>query len=72
MWHPSKHEILSFMVFTGRTPRFTIDNNLNDLCDVFDDHASLEVMAYQMILKMQLITSVHKSLLVNVEHVQRK
>ncbi len=24
-----------FMVLTGRTPRFTIDNNLNGLCDVF-------------------------------------
>jgi hypothetical protein len=53
-------------------PRLTIDNSLNGLCDVFDEQASPEVMANQMILKMQLITSVHKFLLENVEHAQKK
>jgi len=57
-----------FMVFTGRTPRLTIDNSLNGLCDVFDEQASLEVMSNHMILKMQLIASVHKFFLENVEH----
>jgi len=33
------------MVLIGCTPRLTIDNNLNGLCDVFDEQASLEVMA---------------------------
>jgi len=61
-------EYFPFMVFIGRTPILTIDNSLNGLCDVFDEHASLEIMANQMILKMQLIASVHKSLLENVEH----
>jgi hypothetical protein len=40
-----------FMVFIGCTPNLTIDNNLSGLCDVFDEHASPEVMANQMILK---------------------
>jgi hypothetical protein len=53
-------------------PRLTIDNNLSGLCNVFDEQASPEVMGDQMILKMQLIASVHKSLLENVEHAQRK
>jgi hypothetical protein len=26
-----------FMVLIGRTPRFTIDNSLSGLCDVFDE-----------------------------------
>ncbi len=56
------------MVFTGRTPRLTIDNSLNGLCDVFDEQASPEVMSNHMILKMQLIASVHKFFLENVEH----
>jgi hypothetical protein len=61
-----------FFVLTGCTPRLTIDNSLSGLCDVFDEQKNLEVMADQMILKMQMITSVHKSLLENVEHAQRK
>ncbi len=38
------------MVLTGRTLKFTIDNNLNGLCDVFDEHIGPKVMAKQMIL----------------------
>jgi len=53
-------------------PILTIDNNQNGLCDVFDEHASPEIVANQMILKMQLIVNVHKSFLENVEHVQKK
>jgi hypothetical protein len=60
------------MVLTGYTPKFTVDNSLSGLCDVFDEQESPKIMADQMILKMQLIASVHKSLLENVEHVQRK
>jgi hypothetical protein len=60
------------MVFTGPTPRLTIDNSLSGLCDVFYEHANLEVIPNQMIIKMQLIASVHKFLFENVEHVQRK
>jgi hypothetical protein len=49
-----------FMVLNGCTPRLTIDNSLSGLCDVFDEQESPKVMADQMILKLQLIVSVHK------------
>jgi hypothetical protein len=52
-----------FMVLISRAPRLTIDNNLSGLCDVFDKQESPKIMANQMIFKMQLIASVHKSLL---------
>jgi hypothetical protein len=61
-----------FMVFIGCTPRLTIDNNLIGLCDVFDEQENPEFIAKQMILKMQLIANVHKTLLENVEHAHRK
>jgi len=34
-----------FMVLTSRTPILTIDNSLNGLCDVFDEHVGPKVMA---------------------------
>jgi hypothetical protein len=40
-----------FMVLTNHTPRFTIDNNLSGLCDVFDEQDNPEVITKQMILK---------------------
>jgi hypothetical protein len=55
------------MVLTRHTPSLTIDNNLNELCDVFDENAGPKVMVKQMIHKMHLIAGVHKSLLKNVE-----
>jgi len=60
------------MVLTICTPRLTIDNNFNGLCDVFDEFVSLEVMTKQMVQNMQLIVVVHRLLLENVEHVQKK
>jgi hypothetical protein len=60
------------MLFIGRMPRFTIDSTFNGLCDVFDGQENPKVMVEQMILNMRLITSVHKTLLENVEHAQRK
>jgi hypothetical protein len=39
---------------------------------VFDEQDNPKVIAKQMILKMQLIVNVHKTLLENVEHAQRK
>ncbi len=56
------------MVLTGRMLRFTIDNNLSGLCDVFDEQENSKVITMQMILKMRLIASVHKILLKTVEH----
>jgi hypothetical protein len=61
-----------FMVLIGCTSRLTIDNNFNGLCDVFDEFASLEMMVEQMVQKMQFIVVVHRSLLENVEHAQKK
>jgi hypothetical protein len=60
------------MVLTGRMPKLTIDNNLRGLCDVFDEQENPEVITKQMILKMQLIASVHKTLLENVEQAQKR
>jgi hypothetical protein len=60
------------MVLTRCTPRLTIDNIFNGLCDVFDEFAGLEMMAKQMVQKMQLIVILHRSLLENVEHAQKK
>jgi hypothetical protein len=54
------------------TPKLTTDNNFNGLCNVLDEHATLEVMVELMVHKMELIANVHKSLLENVEHVQKK
>jgi hypothetical protein len=61
-----------FMVLTNRTPRFTVDNNLSGLCDVFDEQENPKIIVEQMIFKMQLIAKLHKTLLENVEHPQRK
>ncbi len=61
-----------FMVLIGCMPRLTIDNNISGLCDAFDEQENPEVIREQMILKMWLIASVHKTLLENVEHAQRK
>jgi hypothetical protein len=60
------------MVFISCTLRLTIDNSFTGLCDVFDEQENPEVMAKQIIFKMQLIASVHKTLLKNVEHAQRR
>jgi hypothetical protein len=61
-----------FMVLIRCTPRLTIDNNFNGLCDVFDEFVGLEVTTKQMVQNMQLIVVVHRLLLENVEHVQKK
>jgi hypothetical protein len=40
------------MVLIGCMFRLTINNSFNGLCNVFDEHVSLEIMADEMILKM--------------------
>jgi DNA polymerase sigma len=60
------------MVFTSHTSKLTINNNLNGLCVIFDEHVCLEIVAKQMVLNMHMIANVHKSMLENVEHVQKK
>jgi hypothetical protein len=61
-----------FMVFTRCAPKLTIDNNLNRLHDVFYEYVGAKVMAKYMVQKTLLIVEVHRSLLKNVEHVQKK
>jgi hypothetical protein len=60
------------LVLIRHIPRLTINNNFNSLCDGFDEHVGLEVLAEQMVHKMQLFTNVHKSLLKNIEQDQKK
>jgi hypothetical protein len=55
------------MVLRRRSPKLIVDNSLNELCDVVDEHVGSEVMAEHMIQKMQLVSCIHKSMLENVE-----
>jgi len=61
-----------FMILTGRSPRLRADNYLNALTDVTDDSANVEVAAAQFLQKVRLITSIHESILLNVEQAQQK
>ncbi len=56
-----------YMVLRRRSPKLIVDNSLNELCDVVDEHVGSEVMAEHMIQKMQLVSCIHKSMLENVE-----
>jgi hypothetical protein len=56
-----------FMILTGRSPRLRADNYLNALTDVTDDSADVEVVAAQFLKKVELIASIHESVLLNVE-----
>ncbi len=61
-----------FMVLTGRTPRLRADNCLNTLTDEIDDTATVEDMATRFLEKVKLISSIHESVLFNVEQTQKK
>ncbi len=37
------------MVLIERTPRLTIDNNLNGFCDLFNEFKGVEAMVEQMV-----------------------
>jgi len=60
------------MILTGRTPRLRADNYLHGLTAVIDDDVDVEVAAAQFLQKMKLITSIHESVLLNVEQAQQK
>ncbi len=60
------------MVLTRCNPRLAIDNNLNGLCELVDEQMGLETIVEQMIQKMQLVFSIFKTLLENVEQAQKK
>ncbi len=56
-----------FMILTGRSPHLKADNYLNALTDVTDDSANVEVAVAQFLKKVELIASIHESVLLNVE-----
>jgi len=61
-----------FMILTSRSPRLRADNYLNALTNMIDDIANVEDTAIQFLEKVRLIASIHESVLLNVEQVQKK
>jgi hypothetical protein len=61
-----------FMILTGRSPRLRADNYLSALTDIINDSADVETTAAQFLEKVNLIASIHESVLFNVEQAQRK
>ncbi len=62
----------SFMILTGRSPCLKVDNYLSALTGVVDDGGDVEQIAAQFLEKVQLIASIHESVLLNVEQAQKK
>jgi hypothetical protein len=60
------------MILTGHTPRLRADNYLHALTQVTDDGVDVEVATAQFLQKMELITSIHEDVLLNVEQAQKK
>jgi hypothetical protein len=60
------------MILTGRTPRLRADNYLHALTAVTDDGVDVEVATAQFLQKVELITSIHDNVLLNVEHAQKQ
>jgi len=65
-------KLFPFMILTSCSPRLRADNYLSALTDVTDDSADVEVVVAQFLQKVRLITSIHESILLNVEHAQQK
>jgi hypothetical protein len=59
-----------FMVFIERTLRLKVDNFLSELTQTFDEELGVEQFIEQMIVKMELITKLHKAVLGNNELAQ--
>jgi len=60
------------MILTGRTPHLKADNYLHALTTETDVGAEVEVATTQFLQKMELIASIHKNVLLNVEQVQKQ
>jgi hypothetical protein len=60
------------MILTGRTPRLRADNYLHALITETNVGAEVEVAAAQFLQKMELIASIHKNVLLNVEQAQKQ
>jgi hypothetical protein len=67
MWCSGQHQVLSFMVLIGRTPRFTCDNGLSAFTNVEKDELTLEEMTQLMVEKLKLIFNMHSYVLENVD-----
>ncbi len=61
-----------FMILIGRTPRLRVDNYLHALTAETDASADVEVTTAQFLQKMELIASIHKNVLLNVEQAQKQ
>ncbi len=61
-----------FMVLTGRSPRLRADNYLSALTGVVNDGVDVEQITAQFLEKVNLIASIHESVLLNVERAQKR
>ncbi len=61
-----------FMIMTGRSPRLRANNYLDALTNEVDDTSNIEDIAVQFLEKVQLIASIHESVLLYVEQTQKK
>jgi len=61
-----------FMILTGRTPRLRADNYLQALTTETNDGDDIEETAAQFLQKMELIGSIHNSVLCTVEQAQKQ
>jgi len=60
------------MILTGRTPHFRANNYLHALTTKTDVGAEVKVATAQFLQKMELITSIHENVLLNVEQAQKQ
>jgi hypothetical protein len=65
-------KFLPFIVLTGRSPRLRADNYLSALTGVVNDGVDVEQIAAQFLEKVNLIANIHESVLLNVEHAQKR
>ncbi len=49
-----------------------VDNNLNSLIKIVDDHMELKDVFLHMVKKVELVACLHDSLIENLEHAQKK
>jgi len=61
-----------FMVLIGRSPCLRADNYLSALTGAIDDGIGVEQIAAQFLEKVELIASIHKDVLLNIEQAQKK
>ncbi len=60
------------MTLTGCTPKLKVDNHLNMLTQELDMEVGVKKMVEQVIVKMELIIGMHKTIMGNVEKPHQK